>query len=477
MWVGETNAQFVAGVNWSKGKEGYREKKSIDVLYAEDKYKPKRGLSSFAMKDTASYNYNKWFKSDRKTSLIAAGGLIALGLYTYKDKGFLNRKSFREQRNRYIPNFHNKLDDYVQYIPYAGIYILDYFGVKSKHKTMRKTTSMLTALALNGIVVQTMKRSIRELRPDGSSRNSFPSGHTTTAFMGAHIFHKEYGHKSPYYSIAAYSLASTAGLFRQLNNRHWISDVLVGAGLGIGLTELAYFINSKIYKNRGINKNKKYDYIVNFEQPSFISIKMGYAKLSEAFNSKELGISSQGGFNLSLEGAYFFNPYVGLGAELSVQSFPLNIKNEETNFYDKEGLEAVFQPMGSRKFLVGPYFQYGFGKSMIGTKFLMGTMVGSETELKLKEKGAPIDAKNQLSLMKVFPHHTFAWSTGFYYKHLIDSRLALGVYFDYSASDFEFDERFLDDIKGDTPIYIREEGGEISFNTISIGISLSVMLW
>lgn len=70
-------------------------------------------------------------------------------------------------------------------------------------------------------LVETMKYSVRELRPDGSTNNSFPSGHTATAFSAATILHKEYGMtRSPWYSIAGYMLTTATGCMRVFNNRH-----------------------------------------------------------------------------------------------------------------------------------------------------------------------------------------------------------------------------------------------------------------
>ena len=67
-------------------------------------------------------------------------------------------------------------------------------------------------------------------RPDGSNNKSFPSGHTATAFMAATMLHKEYGPRSPWYSIAGYSMA-TVTVFRACStNKHWFSDVLVSGG-------------------------------------------------------------------------------------------------------------------------------------------------------------------------------------------------------------------------------------------------------
>jgi len=73
--------------------------------------------------------------------------------------------------------------------------------------------------ALNLLVVQSLKYTVKEPRPNNGEKNSFPSGHTATTFMGAHFFHKEYAHKSPFYSIAAYTLATMTGVFRLLNGR------------------------------------------------------------------------------------------------------------------------------------------------------------------------------------------------------------------------------------------------------------------
>jgi len=77
-------------------------------------------------------------------------------------------------------------------------------------------------------------------RPDTGYPTSFPSGHTAQAFAAATFLVKEYGHKNVWYSVGAYSMATSVGVLRVMNNRHWISDVLAGAGVGIFSTNLAY---------------------------------------------------------------------------------------------------------------------------------------------------------------------------------------------------------------------------------------------
>src|SRR5690606_687410 len=72
------------------------------------------------------------------------------------------------------------------------------------------------------------------------SNGSFPSGHTAHAFLAATIVHNEYKDKHPIYGIAAYSIATSVAAFRMINDKHWQSDVIVGAGVGILSAHLAY---------------------------------------------------------------------------------------------------------------------------------------------------------------------------------------------------------------------------------------------
>ena len=89
----------------------------------------------------------------------------------------------------------------------------------------------LISNTLTGIAVSKLKTQTAILRPDGSSNRSFPSGHTAEAFAAAEFMNQEYKHLSPWYGIAGYTLATATGTLRVLNNSHWLSDVIMGAGL------------------------------------------------------------------------------------------------------------------------------------------------------------------------------------------------------------------------------------------------------
>jgi hypothetical protein len=143
------------------------------------------------------------------------------------------------------------IDDFSQYVPAATVYALNLFGVKGKNSIKDQTIIMATSYLIMSTTVLSLKSVIHEERPDGTSDNSFPSGHTATAFSGAEFLWQEYKDVSPWYGVAGYVVATGTGLFRIYNNRHWLTDVAAGAGIGILSTKAAYwlspFIKDKIF--------------------------------------------------------------------------------------------------------------------------------------------------------------------------------------------------------------------------------------
>ncbi len=146
-----------------------------------------------------------------------------------------NVRDFAEENLAY----HGNLDDYLQYAPGVVVYGLNALGINGKNNFGNSTALMVKSFLLNGFITDRLKYRINEPRPNGGVR-SFPSGHTSKAFMFAHFMHKEFGELSPWYSVGAYSAAATVGTMRVAKSAHWISDVLVGAGIGIFSTELVY---------------------------------------------------------------------------------------------------------------------------------------------------------------------------------------------------------------------------------------------
>jgi membrane-associated phospholipid phosphatase len=86
------------------------------------------------------------------------------------------------------------------------------------------------ALIVNGVYTSIFKSTFRRERPDGSNALSFPSGHTSSAFAMATVAEKHYGWKV---GVPSYLAASAIGFSRISNHRHYLSDVLAGATLGV----------------------------------------------------------------------------------------------------------------------------------------------------------------------------------------------------------------------------------------------------
>ena len=79
-------------------------------------------------------------------------------------------------------------------------------------------------------LTQGLKYTTRRERPDHSGRNSFPSGHAADTFAFATALERHLGWR---YAGPAYVLASYVAISRLPANRHWLSDTVFGAAVGI----------------------------------------------------------------------------------------------------------------------------------------------------------------------------------------------------------------------------------------------------
>ncbi|HQV35506.1 MAG: phosphatase PAP2 family protein [Flavobacterium sp.] len=149
------------------------------------------------------------------------------------------------------------IDDFLLYLPAASVYGLNAIGIKGKHNLKDRTIILGTSYLLMSVSVLSLKSITKVERPDGSGNNSFPSGHTATAFAGAEFLWQEYKDVSVWYGISGYIVAVGTGAFRIYNDKHWLTDVAAGAGIGILSTKVAYWINpwiqDKIFKSKEKN--------------------------------------------------------------------------------------------------------------------------------------------------------------------------------------------------------------------------------
>ncbi|MGL5619367.1 MAG: phosphatase PAP2 family protein [Tannerellaceae bacterium] len=274
---------------------------------------------------------------------------------------------FRELRNDYIPRFRFRYDDYLQYLPAAVMLGMKAGGVQGRSSWGRMLASDALSVAIMATAVNALKSGVGITRPDGTNSHSFPSGHTATAFMTATMLTKEYGARSPWYGVGAYSVASATGLMRMANNKHWLSDVLVGAGIGILSTELGYYLGDLMFGNKGITDfsvGEQYDRLRN---PTFFGVRLGFTLMAGRFRlPNDWQVSFSAGGSAGLEGAWFLNPFFGIGGRVGISSMPVQINRvaqfENLDVHSAEGGAFVSYPLTSRwtagsKLLLG-YIRY-----------------------------------------------------------------------------------------------------------------------
>jgi len=179
-------------------------------------------------------------------SVMITYGLISLGDNKIRDIDFDVRNSL-EQNNRF---WHTKVDDYIQYAPTVAAYSMKLCKVESTHNFLDMTILYGLSNLLTAGIVQGTKVVVGRERPSGSSL-SFPSGHTGTAFVAAEFLYQEYKDKSIWISVGGYSVAAFVGVARIYNNKHWVSDVVAGAGIGILSTKVVYWAYPYFQKKFG----------------------------------------------------------------------------------------------------------------------------------------------------------------------------------------------------------------------------------
>ncbi|HCM75403.1 MAG TPA: PAP2 family protein [Cytophagales bacterium] len=178
--------------------------------------------------------------------------LMVAGAVAITDVDFIGRADLYEERNEKFSTFRTHADDYIQYSPIAGVLTLNAIGIKGKNSFQEQMWLLVKSELLTSAIVFSVKNATRIPRPDTGIPNSFPSGHTAQAFVAATFMHKEYGKLYPVYSVLAYGVATSVGVLRIMNNRHWSTDVLVGAGVGMLSTNLVYWLHDE----RKIKKTK-----------------------------------------------------------------------------------------------------------------------------------------------------------------------------------------------------------------------------
>ncbi len=293
--------------------------------------------------------------------------LFVAGLAIKGDKAMfrVNNKNGK-QNTQLLTGFKTGIDDYTQFFGPAMVVGLKLGGYEGRSDWPRLLASSLMSYAIMAGLVNGIKYTAKEMRPDGSTANSWPSGHTATAFVGATLLHKEYGlTRSPWWSVAGYGVATATGVMRVLNNRHWVSDVMSGAGIGILSGELGYALCDLLFRGKGLLRN---DLVFNSEKPSFFSISMGIglggknidfrtydilnrdkyrAYIDVDSNEKDASIEFRAATVVDAEGAYFFNKYIGVGGRFRVRAMSAKSFGQYADISTEDGSATWAMMVGS----------------------------------------------------------------------------------------------------------------------------------
>lgn len=183
---------------------------------------------------------------------LTAAGIIGTGVFLefskHKDHWYTSKFAFQDEVFKQIHDYTTVIDDYTQFAP-LGISIgLIALNKPGNNKRMGQISRLLTSEIIGLTVMGKLKTSTKRRRPNGIAITSFPSGHTTQAFIGARYLDKEFGANYPWLKYTGYVLATFTGVSRVMNNAHWISDILVGAGIGILSVDLTYWAFDKLKK-------------------------------------------------------------------------------------------------------------------------------------------------------------------------------------------------------------------------------------
>ena len=361
-----------------------------------------------------------------------------------------------------LTNFKTHIDDYSQYFGPALTVGLKLGGYEGRSDWPRLAASAAMSYGIMAAFVNGIKYTAKEMRPDGSTANSWPSGHTATSFVGATLLHKEYGlTRSPWFSVAGYGVATATGVMRVLNNRHWVSDVLSGAGIGIMSTELGYALSDILFKQKGLLRGNLNNLS---ETPSFFAISMGLGLGTNEFTFSESDYKYAGDYDygedgeddepitinfhtsttVDAEGAYFFNKYIGLGGRLRVRAmtaknwdqFTENLKEGNRNLAqlismigmdnlaesDMKVLNNVLQEqqviiesdhLTDFSASVGLYLNLPLGPQFdLGTKALIGRSITQELDINSKVQGNKADVRYQVLIVDGEPVYDQSMMTG-----------------------------------------------------------------
>jgi len=193
--------------------------------------------------DTEVIQQPKTFLSKKNDSYFSRAwgpatiGLISVDLLRDSTKYGLQEMA----RSFVVDTFRTHVDDWIHYGPIVTMYAADLFKVAARNTVWNQTKFLIMSEAITSGIVLGLKYTLRIQRPKNGAANAYPSGHTSQAFVQSQVLFNEFRDTAPLLAASGFLFSIPTGVLRVLNNRHWVPDVLLGAGIGMLVTNTIYY--------------------------------------------------------------------------------------------------------------------------------------------------------------------------------------------------------------------------------------------
>ena len=260
------------------------------------------------------------------------------------------------------PSFTYKADEVLRIVPAAALVGMKAFGIESRtEKWSELIVRSAASTAIMGVSVKGIKQLAGRVRPDGSDASSFPSGHTATAFLTASLFAKEYGHLNPWYSVGAYGIATSTAMLRRMGDHHWMSDVMVGAGVGILSVELGYALADIFYRQHASYSSLTKEQCGTSSAGVYMHYVLPHALSGNVNNHR---IRSNFGYSVGMVANHFFTDYLVISGRMGITSSQIEVDGT-TCIRPLDHVTITLGPSASlplpHNFTLGTHIHGGYG--------------------------------------------------------------------------------------------------------------------
>jgi membrane-associated phospholipid phosphatase len=159
--------------------------------------------------------------------------------------------SIQRELQKLKPKKHFDVDIFLKWAPLVALFALDALDKKEKDKLEKHLVEAAVAAVLLNAAAQPLKYIYKRPRPNGKPK-SFPSAHTATSFLGSELLHQELKERQLALSYTGYVVSAGTAVLRMYHNKHWFSDVLAGAVLGVLSAKLSPRLIDKVIYSTNI---------------------------------------------------------------------------------------------------------------------------------------------------------------------------------------------------------------------------------